>query len=300
VIGLVRLAAENLTFPGSVINEWLRETSARFPAAFGEKQEPLFIPGAWNHEDFAGNPLHLFLIPLSLVPLIILVRKSRAALPILYALVILACYALLPIVIGHSITVWGVRYQLPFFFAWSPVAGLAFSSLRAKWVGPFIASLLILAALPWVLFNHARPIVVRVPVASDPPCRQPCLEVGGVFRQPRLDTLFANWREIKDDTVFAVERVRSSSCKTVGLRIDSHEWEYAIWWLLDAPQSGVRLQTLLTYPHLERLIDPSFRPCAILCSTCGDRGRVHGLDLAGRFGYMSVYLGSGFTSDLDG
>jgi|SRR3990170_4246747 len=298
--GLARLAAQNLTFPGDSINAWLRRTSAGFPAAFGEQYDPLFVAGAWNHEDLAGNPLHLLLIPLSLALLVIHRRRAGVATSVfLYASMVLGCYALLPIIIGHSISVWGIRYQLPFFVIWAPIAGLAISGFRARWLGRSAAALLILAAVPWVLLNKTRPIIVPIHASSDPTCDPYCVEIGGVFRQPQVDTLFAGWREIKDDLIFSVDAIKSSSCSNVGLKIDSHEWEYAIWWLLDAPQSGVRIETLLTYPHLESLIDPLFRPCAILCTTCGGSERADGLEKIAQYGFYSVYTGEGYSPDSD-
>ena len=41
-------------------------------------------------------------------------------------------------------------------------------------------------------------------------------------------------------------------------------------------------------------------PCAIICTVCGGRTRLHGLDLAAQTGGMKLFVGEGFTWDEDG
>jgi hypothetical protein len=93
--------------------------------------------------------------------------------------------------------------------------------------------------------------------------------------------------------------VHRSGCDRVGLRLDSHDLEYAYWWLLDAPQSGIRVENIDPPAHLERYIDPEFRPCAIICMVCGGRDRFHRLGLAFSQGEVSVFLGEGYTPAED-
>ena len=63
---------------------------------------------------------------------------------------------------------------------------------------------------------------------------------------------------------------------------------------------GCRIETIYTFPELERFVDPTFKPCAIICTICGDRGEVHGLDRIATFGGISVYGGSDYTREPDG
>jgi len=97
-----------------------------------------------------------------------------------------------------------------------------------------------------------------------------------------------------------VDSLEQTGCTQVGLRIDSHDPEYLFWHLLSAPQSGYRLEAIYPVPRLEPLIDRSFSPCAILCTICGDRDRLHGLDLAGESGEVTLFLGDAFTWNEDG
>jgi hypothetical protein len=61
-----------------------------------------------------------------------------------------------------------------------------------------------------------------------------------------------------------------------------------------------RLETIYTVPRLEPLIDRSFSPCAIICTICGDRDRLHGLDLYHAAGEVKLFVGDGFTWNEDG
>jgi hypothetical protein len=94
--------------------------------------------------------------------------------------------------------------------------------------------------------------------------------------------------------------VYASGCTHVGLRIDSDDLEYTFWWLLGAPQSGMHLETIYTVDRLSHLIDPSFHPCAILCTICSDRQSLHGLPLAADLDRVDLFLGPGFVPDPDG
>ena len=151
-----------------------------------------------------------------------------------------------------------------------------------------ISSLILLLGLPWLLFNNTRPLVGLRPDAGgglEFPCipanllGYECTRIGSVLTMPRVDMLFANAREAEAGTLAVADALRQGTCRQVGLRIDSHDPEYVFWHLLDAPQSGFRIDTVYAGARLASLIDPDFRPCAIVCTICGDRERLHGLDL---------------------
>ena len=96
--------------------------------------------------------------------------------------------------------------------------------------------------------------------------------------------MFAVWGSLGDAYVDAMDLVKSTGCQDIGLKLDSHDLEYAYWWLLGAPQNGMRLETIVTYPELERYLDPDFKPCVIICSTCGEQSQLFGLERIGSFG----------------
>jgi hypothetical protein len=120
-----------------------------------------------------------------------------------------------------------------------------------------------------------------------------------VFALGATDVLFASIRSSEASYVSVAAALASSTCRRVGLKIDSSDPEYALWYLLKAPQSGFHLESIYTYPDLEPLLDRSFRPCAIICTICGGRTRLHGLNLASQFDGMKLFVGDGFTWDED-
>lgn len=108
--------------------------------------------------------------------------------------------------------------------------------------------------------------------------------------------LFANWIQYYEPYSAATDRVLAPGCRSVGLRIDSHDLDYVFWWLLNAPQSGIRLESIDTYPRLQRYMDLNFKPCAIICTICSDRSRLHNLDLIGDFNTVRVYFGDKYDA----
>jgi len=188
-----------------------------------------------------------------------------------------------------SFDVYDARLQLPFLVLWSPLVGVVLSEFRNRAWARIAALVFLLVSLPWVLLNASRPLLGLKPRTM----------IGSVLVEPAEAVLFANWTHLRDPFAEASDMIRASQCQDVGLRIDSGDLEYAIWWLLDAPQSGIRLEHLDPYPHLARYADPDFTPCAILCTVCGGRTTLHGLEVAGQFPPVSVFLGNGYTSDID-
>ncbi|MFQ5923647.1 MAG: hypothetical protein ACE5M4_12465, partial [Anaerolineales bacterium] len=89
-------------------------------------------------------------------------------------------------------------------------------------------------------------------------------------------------------------------CERVGLRLDSHDREYMFWWALGAPNSGIRIETIYTFPHLEQLGDPDFEPCAIVCAICEGGTRLHGLErvVIAEEG-LSLFMGDDYSPDPD-
>jgi hypothetical protein len=101
---------------------------------------------------------------------------------------------------------------------------------------------------------------------------------------------------LRDPYLELAKGLEASGCNKVGLRIDSHDREYLFWWLLDAPQSGIRVESVYPLPELAHLADPDFRPCAVICTICGDRSEIHGLPIYDDYGEVKLYVGDGYDS----
>jgi hypothetical protein len=283
----VRNVALNFPTPSETLNGKIVGAILNLHRILGADPEGFSMIWAWNNENLAGNPLHVGLTVVAFGLLFALRRKGESSLPQQYALV-----ALVSILALFSVTrfdVYGVRHQLVFLVLWGPIVGLVATRLGRPSMTATVAGMLLLASLPWLLLNGSRPVVGL----------QPRTMIDSVFREPPAAVLFANWTALRGPYSEAAAAIQAAGCREVGLRIDSADLEYPFWWLLDAPQSGIRIETMDAYPHLERYVDANFRPCAILCTVCGGRTRLHGLERSGTFGPIALYLGSTYSPGED-
>jgi hypothetical protein len=185
----------------------------------------------------------------------------------------------------------GISYQLPVLVLAGPMTAVAASALLSGRTTFALSGVFLVLAVPVVLFNNTRPLVGAAP--------WPTRSESVLVESPRT-LLLAATPGLQDSYVRGTELIREADCNQVGLRIDSGDPEYAFWWLLGAPQSGFRIETVYPVESLQRLVDPTFRPCAVLCTICGDRQRLHGLPLAAEFPGLDVFIGSGYVADPDG
>ncbi|HSB90165.1 MAG TPA: hypothetical protein VLD63_09090 [Anaerolineales bacterium] len=288
---VLRTAAFNLVTPISRWNELVLSILARLPRVFNERYLDQWRNVAWNHEDTAPNPVHFALL-LAAAVLTLLPRKSQpAGTARLYTLAVLGTYALIPVVIGHGPGIWGMRYQLPFFVLGGAIVGRLDSWPRLRQGTPIVAAALIVLSIPWLLLNNTRPLVGMTPWPT---------RIDSILTTSSAEILFASNHRLRASYAEGAALVRANGCTQVGLRIDSDDLEYTFWWLLESPQSGIHIETIYTTERLRPLIDSQFHPCAILCTICGDRQRLHGLPLAAGLDRLDVFLGPGFVPDPDG
>lgn len=300
---LLRATALHLATPWATVNRAILDTVNAFGGQSIPGLEPLELVWGWNHEDLAGNPIHLLLIGISLAAALLgWRRQSRIVLAV--AAVAIAGFLMLVALAVPSSQAFGARLQLPFFILSAPWVAAVMLGTRVKWLPRALTFCLLALSIPWVLFNTTRPVVALAPQpgAWELPCTDTfgCTRVGSVFATSRVDLVFANARDIRDAYVSAIEALGESKCSRVGLRIDSSDFEYPLWYLAGAPQSGVRFETVYPTEGLQGLLDRDFAPCAIICTICGDRTRLNGLDLYSRASGISIYVGDGFTWEEDG
>jgi len=220
------------------------------------------------HEDYAGNPYHTLLVPVSLLVLAWPQRnraddrtaEDRPARSAgLFAAIVIAgalCFCAL-----YKWQATGSRLQLPLFILWAPLAGLALESLGlrrgrlAPCLPPIVGILLAAAALRFLLVNPSRPFLPRA-------------EDGlSLWNTPRDELLFINSPEVMPGYLPLVETAAGINCAVFGLKIDSSQPEYPFWALLEAPDSGVRLEHI-EVNALPGVTPASSPPCAILCTYC--------------------------------
>ena len=169
-----------------------------------------------------------------------------------------------------------------------------------KWLAPAFIAILVVYSLPYVFFNTTRPIIamknIPEPFAIHPLPAMGETKSSSIFYANQRTLLFINAPDYETPYMQAAHDIRNSGCTEVGLRIDSHDVEYPIWWLLKAPQSGIHIETLYFSEQLARYADPGFKPCAILCTICSAQNQLYGLELSGTYeGWVSLYMEDSYS-----
>ena len=301
---LVKNLALNLATPSTRINDKIVNIIRSTFQTSDPDVVNFQLSWRWNHEDIAGNPIHLILV-LILIPVIflLLVFKRIKRQPLLwYTLAALSSFIVFSLV--SHFDQYGVRYQLPLMVIWAPAIGFVISSLSERWLAPLAIVGFFLISIPYVFFNSTRPLIA-IKNSPEPYAIHSLPGTGNtisssIFFADQPTLLFANWPDLRNPYGEITHDIRDSGCNQVGLRIDSHDLEYTFWWLLRAPQSGIRIESIYYSDLLARYTDPNFKPCAIICTICGDRTRLHGLNLYGDYdGVVKLFTGDTYSPDED-
>jgi hypothetical protein len=284
--------AINLGSTIQVVNDCLISSVKSISSVFGVNVQNFgaFPWWNWNHEDTAGSPLHMISVLFTFLALVLIWDREKARPALRYAFITLSVFFLISITLNFNLFI--VRFHLPFFVLWGAVFGAAAYYMDFKRLTYVTAVLLFISAGPWLIMNRTRCLFAYVPHTY----------LGrSVLCEQTDKILFANWHSLREPYKAISEAVTITGCTEVGLKIDSSDIEYPFWWLLDAPQSGIRIEAIEVHPQLERYVDPDFKPCAIICTICGDRDRIHGLERVGDFGEgLVLYTGSDYEADEDG
>jgi 4-amino-4-deoxy-L-arabinose transferase-like glycosyltransferase len=234
----------------------------------------------WNHEDRAGNPVHILLVGISLVIFSIqLIRKRVNHGIMIYIILVLLGYVLLPVVLNHAASLDGTRFQLPFFVLATPFIIRAIFRDNQTWIQQILLGVLILFSLPWLLFNNIRPVIGWQPWIT---------RVGSVVLTDDTELIFAMQQGAQDEYQAIAQEIYELDCRNIGLFMDSSDYEYLFWHLLGAPNSEIRIESLNAAQYSMQYVDREFHPCAVICTICQSERRKFGLEQ--RLDYSSVNL----------
>lgn len=296
---LLRHVARNFASPWAEANEVVASSVDSIQKLLGITRENFVLVWGWNHEDYAGSPIHLIILIGVIVGVLVLSRRRKASLFKEFAWVFLGSALLFGIVVQASL--FSNRLQLPVFMFGAPLAGVALTQVKRRRLNDWLIFGFLFLSVPWVTFNSSRPVIAMRP-GQEPwgmPCVFGCTRTGSIFTRSREDLIFANWPEFQDPIMTIAERIESEGCKQVGLALDSRDREYLFWWSLDALDRGVVLQSISTFPELEKYLDPTYKPCAVICTTCGPRTEAFGLELRYNRQLLSLFMGEGFKPEMD-
>ncbi|MFQ5924216.1 MAG: hypothetical protein ACE5M4_15370, partial [Anaerolineales bacterium] len=276
--------ARNLMTPHSGLNRALAAGLSELPGVVQPAYEEEMAHAIWNFEDTAGNPLHLLAVPAS-VALLLVATRRRLLKGRWWIWLYLVCagvgFFLLANLISNGASVVGLRFQLTFFVLWAPLVGLSMIVFIGKRLPMLVAGVFLLASVPLVLLNNTRPLIVP---------NEWIARVGSVINTSDSEQMFAMVPHLRDPYVRMASIVTDSGCEQVGYRIDSSDPAYLFWWILGAPESGIRMEPIFTYPELERYLIADFSPCTVICTICDGMESFLGLPLVGQYADARLYM----------
>lgn len=274
-----QMVALNFVTPVNVINQIYFEILQFLGGPF----TPGFIGSlqamVWNHEHLAGNPLHMLLIAAAILYWCIQAIRRRGSLLAQYAIVAAIGFVLVSL-ISYSAWIYSIRYQLSFLLLGAPLVAYAIEKFNRKVITNIVAVGLLIYALPYLLISNQRPVIGMPPWPT---------RVGSIFTTEPSELLFALSPGERDEYEEVARQIKNAACSEIGLWLHSEDTEYSIWWLLDAPQSGRVIRHVVGYPDLNT-IDPSFAPCAIICTQCQGMEVFHGLPVSSDYGHVQLFL----------
>ncbi len=278
LVQLARMIAMNFVSPFSAFNQAYFKALRLLPELFPEHWVRNLEAAAWNHEDTAGSPIHLVLILLSMGIGSYRAIRGQFRYGLIYSLILAASFILVSLVSSGG-DIFAIRYQLGFFLLGAPLVGVVFS--RWKRLLPVMAISLMLYSVPYILVSNMRPVIGHIPWPT---------RVESVFTAKKEDLLFAINPEVRDEYEEIAQRITAEDCRDVGLSFYRRNIEYQTWYLLDAPQSGIVIQHLVSQPEFDRYNDPDFEPCAVVCTDCDSLPEEYKLPIFYNYGHIRLFL----------
>ena len=110
-----------------------------------------------NHEVNAGNPVHLFVVLASIV--IYLLGKHYRSQQTRGTYVIACAAAFLLFCSALKWQPWNSRLHLPLFVLSSAFIATVLDVSERRKLATSLGTILLVAALPWVLYNYSRPVI---------------------------------------------------------------------------------------------------------------------------------------------
>jgi 4-amino-4-deoxy-L-arabinose transferase-like glycosyltransferase len=220
---------------------------------------------AWNRNEYwVGNPLHMLLI----VALGVMAVAARRRMPPgagVFAAGLAAAYLIFSVMTRWTLD--GARLQMPFFMLGAALIGAVVARRLPRLVLP-LAALLLVVALPFVLFNEERPLVAKSwfglhgPGAGD-----------NVFTSDRNRLLFfGHTKEIPSATDAALA-ARAYGCNDIGLDTTEQDLvygglDYQVMTLVQSTGGRVRYFGVHNLSTAYATAADRRTPCALICLRC--------------------------------
>lgn len=200
-----------------------------------------------RHEDYAGNPLHLALIGITLFLPKLFKRNGRVA----YLGCLISAFLLFSLWLRWQ--PWHSRLHLPLFVLWAPLVGFGLLHLKPRVIAYGALILVLLAGLPYALANETRPLLGNT----------------SILISDRIELYFRSSPKIFAPYLNCSSLIQQIDCEKVGLILGEDDWEYPFWILLDRPGKEMPRIEHVNVTNLSRvkystLSHESYRPCVVI------------------------------------
>ncbi len=165
-----------------------------------------------NHEDSAGNGLHLAAILAALFVIALARGPNRAATWKMSAAVVVGFLIFCAYLKWQP---WNSRLHLPLFILGAPLIGTAFAGKRL--VARSAIAVFLLAGIFPLLFNFSRPLVGP----------------NSILRLARNDIFYLTRWDVREGHLQLADYARRRGCLRIGMMIGPNEWEYPLWAILN-------------------------------------------------------------------
>lgn len=233
--------------------------------------EWLYHVSSGSTDGRANNPVHLLLILLTIAMAVAYksVRRSDAA---VYTIVVTLGFLLFCVLLKWTTN--NKRYLLTYCVLFAPAITACLAYIPIKRLVDFLAILLMIISLPWVMFNNNRPLLP--PLSRDIHSGVTASTVFNTSREEMYLRLKPNllepYREI-------VDFVHSTGCTNVGLLEDAGVFEYPLWLMLEQSLNhNVQIRHINVINESRSKSDQRWQPCVVIY--LGDLRYAH---VVGRF-----------------
>jgi len=230
-------------------------------------------------EDLAANPLHTALTFISIVLVLVFLRKHPKAIRwyTLFWSMTFVFYCLV-----FKFTIFGSRLLLPSLVFAAPLIAAVLGDMLASRMSYILSAGLLVAAVPFLIGIRSRPLIAYSEEAY----------VESVLVEDRSTLYFANGKHLINPYEELTNQIKTADCGKVGIMITGNQAEYPLWVLMGAPRNDLEMEWIIGERAPSAAYRQSdFNPCAIICERCPEeQTTIRGLPRVESIGEFHLYL----------
>jgi 4-amino-4-deoxy-L-arabinose transferase-like glycosyltransferase len=225
------------------------------------------------------NPAQMFLALFAILVMMIRFRKIQKTVWV-YLLVVFSGLLIYSYLFKWQI--FGSRLHLSLLILLAPLVGYVLTAaFHRAFTAQAASAILLLLSLPWLFRIEQRPLLINpadIPLAG----------------KSLLNTSRGNWYYVTAGEKSTLKKISDSvaqaKCDQVGIVISGSSPEYLYWVALNAPRPHMRIEWITSNSATLHLEDPSFKPCAVICESCGNDDHFNNLVKVLDTGSLQLFL----------